>query len=191
MPIRTLLPVAALAATLLAGCSGEVSVGGGKQVSAEDVERDIRGAYEAQTDIDLTRMTCESTDAKVGAKIDCDGRNARDVTLTFAGEITAVDDDGVDYDWKVVKAVAPGDLFANAVGKLLVQKYGPVVADVTCPAKIEVRKGAEVTCEAKAKNGDVGKAVLVLTDTDGKFSIKSFDTGGGNGDIVEVSLKNR
>lgn len=181
MQIRTLLPVAAVAATLLAGCSGEVSVGGDDQVSAEDVEQDIRGAYEAQTDIDMKRLTCESAEAEVGARIDCDGRNARDVALTIRGEITAVNDDGVDYNWKVVKAVAPGELFAGEVGRLLEQKYGPVVADVSCPDRIEVRKGAEVTCDAQARNGDTGKAVLVLTDGDGAFSIKSFDTAGASG----------
>lgn len=173
MSTRLLLLVL-IAALALGGCSGEVSIGE-QQVSAEKIERDIRGAYEAQTDLDLTRLTCEPADAEVGARIDCDGRNERDVTLTISGQVTKVNDDDVDYRWDVVKAVAPGDIFAAEVGKLLQRRYGPVVADVTCPDRIEIRKGAEFRCEATARNGDTGTAVLVLTDDDGKFTVKSFD----------------
>lgn len=174
------LLAAGAAAALLAGCSGEVSIGQ-QQISAEKIERDIRGAYEAQTNLDLTRLTCESADAEEGARIDCDGRNSKDVTLTISGQVTAIEDDNAKYRWEVVKAVAPGTLFANEIGGLLERQYGPVVADVTCPDKIEVKEGEEVSCKATAKNGDVGTAVIVLTDGDGKFTLKSFDGGGSSG----------
>lgn len=169
------LPIALLAALVLAACSGEVSVGTSKQVSADKVEEDIRGAYEAKTDIDLPRLTCEPAEAKVGARIDCDGRNARDLTLTIGGEVTKAEGDTINYKWEITKAVAPGTLFANEVGRLLTSEYGPVVADVQCPEEVEIRKGAEFSCEATARNGDTGTAVLVLTDGDGKFTLKSFD----------------
>lgn len=170
-----ILPVL-LVAGLLAGCNAEVSVGE-KEVSSEEVENDIRGQYEAKTDIDLPRLTCESTTAEVGETIECDGRNARDVELTITGEVTTVEDGRVGYRWTVAKAVAPGALFADEVGRLLVKQYGPVVADVTCPDGIEVKQGVEVTCRATAKNGDTGNAVIRLTDGDGAFTIVSFDGG--------------
>jgi hypothetical protein len=168
------LTAAGLAAALLAGCSGEVSIGT-NSVSAEKIERDIRGAYEAQTNLELTRLTCESAKAEVSSRIDCDGRNSNDVVLTISGQITKVNDDDVNYNWTVVKAVAPGTLFAPEIGRLLERRYGPVVAEVTCPDRIDVKKGQEVSCRATAKNGDAGTAVIVLTDGNGNFTLKSFD----------------
>lgn len=169
------LPLAVLAVLALAGCSGEVSVGSNNDVSATKVADDIRGSYEAKTDIDLPRLTCEPTEAEVGARIDCDGRNARDITLTIEGEVTEVDGDTIGYRWNVTKGIAPGTLFANEVGRLLTNRYGPVVADVQCPKEIELRKDVEFSCAATARNGDTGTAVLVLTDADGKFTLKTFD----------------
>lgn len=170
------LPIALVAALVLVACSGEVSVGD-KQVSAEKVEEDIRGSYEAKTDIDLPRLTCEPADAEVGARIDCDGRNARDVTLTIGGEVTKADGDTINYKWEVTKATGPGTLFADEVGRLLTSRYGPVVANVECPKEVEIKTGTEFSCEATARNGETGTAVLVLSDADGGFTLKSFDGG--------------
>lgn len=172
--ILTRLCTLGLAAALLTGCSGEVSIGT-DSVSAEKIERDIRGAYEAQTRLELPRLTCESARAEVGARVDCDGRNANDVALTISGQVTKVNDDDVDYGWTVVKAVAPGRLFAVEIGRLLEQRYGSVVDAVTCPDRIDVKEGARISCRATAKSGDTGTAVIALTDDNGGFTLQSVD----------------
>ncbi len=155
----------------LVGCSAEVNVGSRDQASGAKIAKVITEQYESRTKVKLPRLTCQEADAKVGAPIACTGRNARDIELELAGEVTKVDDDGLDYRWRVSRALAPGTFYANGARRVL-ERDGAPVADLRCPAKVEVRVDNEVRCELRTTDGQRRAVMLLLTDTDGAFRIK-------------------
>lgn len=171
-----LAAVSVVLGAALAGCSAEVNVGSKDQASGAKIARDITGEYERQTKIELPRLTCQEAKAKVGAPIACTGRNAKDIELELAGEVTAVDDDGLNYRWKVSKALAPGTFYANGARRVL-EGQGAPVAEVTCPAKVEIRVKNEVRCKLRTTEGEERAVLLLLTDTDGGFRVKVASGG--------------
>jgi hypothetical protein len=169
VPRRGALAGLLLCATV-AGCSAEVSVGGDDQASGESIAREIRKEYVADTGIALPRLTCSEVDGEVGAAISCTGRNARDIQLDLEGEVTAVDGDGFDYNWKIASARAPGVFYERAARRVIEQR-GAAIADLRCPAQIELRVGAEVPCELVDGSGVERGMTLRLTNLDGGFDI--------------------
>jgi hypothetical protein len=166
-PRRLALAGLLLCATL-AGCSAEVSVGDGDQASGEHIAREIRKEYTAKTGIALPRLTCTEVDDKVGAAISCTGRNARDIQLDLEGEVTAVDGDGFDYRWEIAEARAPGVFYERAARRVIAQRGAPV-ADLRCPAQVELRVGEELLCELDTGSGPPRELTIRLTDLDGGF----------------------
>lgn len=155
----------------LGGCSAEVSIGDKDQASGSSIAKDITGEYERRTKIELPRLTCQEAEAKVGAPIACTGRNAREIELELSGEVTAVDDGGLDYRWEISKALAPGTFYASSARDVL-ERQGAPVADLSCPAKVEVRVNNQVRCLLRTTDGDERDVLLLLTDTDGAFKLK-------------------
>ncbi len=162
------LAAALLAALVCAGCSAEVSVGGGSGASGEEIAAEIRDVYRDQTDIALPRLTCEGVKADSGEKFSCSGSNARGVQLEIAGRVTDSEGDGFDYSWHVVEAVAPGVLYERALRREI-ESGGVTLAEVRCPVEVEVEVGATLGCKATDTNGSSRTVTLKLTDLDGGF----------------------
>lgn len=175
--LRPTLPLLALAAaTALGGCNASVSVGE-QNIDAAKLVSDMRGSYEAQTDIDLPRLTCGETAKEVGAKIDCSGRNAVDVELQIDGEITALEGEEIKYRWDVTRAVAPGSIFAQQVGDALTKRLRVRIQTVKCPPKVELKTGTRLQCGVVAANGDEATATIEQTNNDGAFKVVDFKRG--------------
>lgn len=174
MDARRLLPAVAVAAVVvLGGCDAEVSIGGAS-ADGEELAEEIRAEYEDETGIALTELTCEDLDAEVGAELSCEGRNARDVELVVGGEVTSVDEgeDDIRYRWTIVRAVAPGEVYAAAARRQLEAEVGEPLADLTCPERIVVAEGETVRCELVTTDGATLGATLRLTDRAGGFDIE-------------------
>lgn len=168
MTPRRLTLAGLLLCVLLAGCSAEVSVGERNQASGDKVAREIREEYVGKTGIALPRLTCTEVEADVGAEISCTGRNAREIELQIAGEVTATDGDGFDYKWKISEARAPG-VFYERAARRQVEDRGIAVADLRCPTQVEMRVGAEFSCQITNAEGDQGRLNIRLTNLDGGF----------------------
>jgi hypothetical protein len=164
-----LAALAALPVLTFAGCSAEVSVGGGDtEASGEEIAKAIEGDYEDQTGVALTRLTCESVKREVGARFECSGRNARGVQLEIDGRVTGTESDGFDYSWHVAAAVAPGVLYEQALRREL-EERGISLTEVRCPLEITLEAGNRVLCEATDTGGVSRRVTLTLTDLDGGF----------------------
>jgi len=169
--MRSSIRLAALAAVsclAFAGCSAEVSVGGGSDASGEEIADEVRGDYADETGIALKRLTCEGVEANVGEKFTCSGRNARGVQLEIAGKVTDTSGDGFDYSWHVTGAVAPGVLYERALRRQI-EEEGVALAEIRCPVEVEVEVGEELSCRATDANGSSRGVTLRLTDLDGGF----------------------
>lgn len=153
---------------VLTGCSAEFSIGGGSEASGEELADEISSAYEKQTGIALKSLTCEGVDAEVGAEFSCSGRNASGVQLEIDGEVTDTESGGFDYNWKVVRGVAPGVLYERALRRQI-EARGIALSEVRCPVEIEMEVGAEVRCTATDRDGASVGVTLRLTDLDGGF----------------------
>lgn len=166
-----------VACLALAGCSAEVSVGGGSEASGEELADEIRADYEDQTGIALRGLTCEGVDDQEGETFSCSGRNARGVQLEIEGKVTDASGSGFDYSWNVTAAVAPGVLYERALREQI-EARGVALSDVRCPVEVEMEVGAELRCDAADRNGAVRGVTLRLTDLDGGFD---FDVDDGPG----------
>jgi hypothetical protein len=181
-PAQVIATLTAIASYLaLAGCSAEVNVGGGSEASGEELAKEIRKAYADRTGIELSRLTCESVDADVGEKFSCSGRNARSVQLEIDGKVTDTTADGIDYNWSVVKAIAPGVLYERAL-RQSIEEGGVALSDVRCPVEVEVKTGSKLRCKATDRNGVSRGVTLRLTDLDGGFDY----TVDGEGSVKEA-----
>ncbi len=187
-PARRAALAAAVAGGLVAsGCSAEVHVGGEDQVTGAKIAEEIKGEYakrEQASGIALTSLTCEEAKAAAGARIVCSGRNSRDIDVEIGGEITGVKGTTVDYRWRITRAFAPGTLYATAARRLIEQRLGHPVLDVSCPTRIELRVRAVVSCRVQVTQTATATAQLLLTDVDGGFRLRvstPADTGGGSG----------
>lgn len=170
----TLIAAALFASVLLAGCEFSCSVGGSETVSAEELEKQVRLAFEDETGVLLKSIDCDEADADVGSEINCTAVNANDIELTIDGEVTEFDSDSerVRFDWEVVAAAAPGTAFETAAARSLRNQSGAVINDVTCPDTIELERGNEVTCTAVDVEGNERELVLTLTDAEGAFNVR-------------------
>lgn len=166
---------AAIPFLAFAGCSAEVSVGGGdSEASGEEIAEKIKPAYERKTGIALTRLTCESVKGEKGADFECSGRNARGAQLEIGGRVTGTEGDEFDFHWEVTKAVAPGVLYERALREEI-EERGVTLSRVECPVEIEVEVGSRVFCEATDAGGVTKKVMLTLTDLDGGFEFAIAD----------------
>jgi len=161
-----------------AGCSAEVSVGDGDQASGADIAERVEADYVEKTGIELPRLTCQEVEADVGAELACTGRNARDVELEIGGEVTDTTGDGFDYRWEVVSANAPGVFYERALRRLI-EERGVALAEVACPTRIALRRGATVECSAIDRQGARRAVDVRLTDLDGGFEFGIREPGGG------------
>jgi|GEM_PF-919964 len=166
-----LVPIAVVAALALAGCSAEVSVGGDSSASGEEIGGEIRSDYEDKTGIALRSITCEDVEGDRDERFSCSARNARGVQLEIDGEVTDTESGGFDYSWQVVEGIAPGVLYERALRRQI-EAQGVGLAEVRCPVEIEIRVGAEVSCDATDRNGASREVTLRLTDLDGGFDFE-------------------
>ncbi len=173
-PLLHLVPL--LLVPLLAGCSGSVSIGENR-ISGEEIAKQIRPEYVAQTDLELRELTCADVDGEKGAQINCTGENEKGVELAFAGAIIETTGSKGRFRWKIVKADAPGRLYEQAAATSLTKISKKPVAAVDCPERIEVAAGAKVRCEARAADGETAPVELTLKDGDGGFSVRFLDAG--------------
>lgn len=170
---RLVLIGAALSATLLlAGCEFSCSIGG-NTVSSEELDKQVRIAYEDETGILLTSIDCEEADSDIGSPINCLATNENDLELTIEGEVTDLnsDTDRIRFDWQVVSASAPGVAFEVAAARSLRNQTGAVISDVTCPQKITLEAGTIVDCTGVDSQGNERELVLTLTDRKGAFDV--------------------
>ncbi|MFA9401153.1 MAG: DUF4333 domain-containing protein [Acidobacteriota bacterium] len=176
---RLLLPAAAAVAALtFAGCSFSCSIGESTATS-DELNSQLRDSYESQTGIALTSIDCEEAKAEVGEEIECTATNERDIDLEIKGEITSVDesDDTFKFDWNVIRATAPGEVYSTAAKKSLEQQSGRPLDSVECPDRIPIKVGAEVRCKVVTGDGEQLGATLTLTDLDGGFRINVDQSG--------------
>ncbi len=169
---RLVLIGAVLSASLLiAGCEFSCSIG--NSVSADELDKQVRIAYEDETGILLTSIDCEQADSDVGSPISCVATNERDLELTIEGEVTDLDSesDMIRFDWQVVSASAPGAAFEVAAARSLRNQTGAVIGDVTCPQKIKLEAGTVVDCTGVDSQGNERELVLTLTDRKGAFDV--------------------
>lgn len=157
-----------LLSVALTGCSGSVSVGG-SSISGEEIAKNIRPEYVAQTKLELREFSCEGTDGEEGSAISCKGVNERDVQIDIAGTVTGTEGSKANFRWKVVRALAPGSLFEQGALEALGKASAKPLVSMTCPERIDVKAGAKVTCTASAADGDEAPVELTLTDGDGAF----------------------
>ncbi len=163
--------VAAVAIVLclaVAGCSAEVNVGGGSEASGEEIAREIRKGYVKRTGIELSRLTCESVEADIGARFSCSGRNDNSIQLEIAGKVTDATAGDINYSWNVVNAIAPGVLYERAL-RDSIEEGGVALSEVRCPVEVEVKVGSKVRCTATDRGGSSREVTLRLTDLDGGF----------------------
>lgn len=169
-PLHLLGLLAALAlGGLFSGCSFSASVGGDSPT--ESLTEQIEAAYEDRTGIALRRLECEDIEAKEGAPIRCEGRNAKGVELLIEGRVTGAEGSAIDYHWDVARALVPGRTYAAAAVPVVERVAGTAVAGVRCERRVEVEVGALVRCEAKLESGAVVPVRLRLTDDDGGFEV--------------------
>ena len=170
---RLVLIGAVLSASLLvAGCEFSCSIG--NTVSAEELDKQVRLAFEDETGVLLTSIDCEEADADVGSEINCTAINENDVELTIEGEVTEFDSDTekVRFDWEVVAAAAPGTAFETAAARSLRNQSGVEISGVTCPDRIDLETGNEVRCTAFDVENNERELVLTLTDEEGGFDVR-------------------
>jgi hypothetical protein len=180
---RLVLIAAALwASVLLAGCEFSCSVG--NSVSAEELDKQVRLAFEDESGVLLTSIDCDEADADVGSEISCKAVNENDVELTIEGEVTEFDSETekVRFNWQVVSAAASGTAFETAAARSLRNQTGVVINDVTCPERIDLTRGNEVDCTAFDVEGNERDLVLTLTDEEGAFDVRLKPLGSGSGD---------
>ncbi len=171
MLLRATVMTTALA-TLLAGCSGEVSIGTSKDISGSDIARDLTEEYntrEKESGITMTSLTCEEVKARVGATIRCAGRNSKDIELELGGEITSTSGGGADYRWRTTKAFAPGTFFAASLRPQIEEKLGNPIREVRCPTRVQLGKGRTFRCEVDVTTTRSGVATLEQTDASGSY----------------------
>jgi hypothetical protein len=65
-----------------------------------------------------------------------------------------------------------GTKIAASVKKRLTATQGVTAKKVTCPAKVVVRKGNRITCQASFVNGDRSALKITLTNATGKYRLK-------------------
>jgi outer membrane murein-binding lipoprotein Lpp len=167
---RPAVIAAACAATLLlAGC--EFTCTTGSSVSSDELASQVQDSYEQQTDLALTSITCEEVDAEVGEPISCEAVNENDFAFDITGEITEYDSDNdkVKFDWEVGTVMAPGDTYAEAAQRALLNQSGAALSDVQCPERVTLKKGEEFECTATDANGDRRTVTITLTDETGGF----------------------
>lgn len=177
--------VALLVGLALAGCSAEVNVGTGSEASGEEIAEEIRDAYEEETGVGLSRLTCEDAESSVGEEFNCTGRNARSVQLEISGKVTETTDDGFDYSWEVVKGIAPGVLFERALREQI-EAGGVALSEVRCPVEVDIEVGSEIRCSAADRNGAARGVTVRLNDLDGGFDYK-VDGANASGDGSSAS----
>ncbi len=169
---RLVLIGAALSASLLlAGCEFSCSIG--SNVSAEELDKQVRLAFEDETGVLLTSIDCEEADADVGSPISCAATNENGIDLAIEGEVTEFnsDTDRVRFDWEVVSAAAPGEAFEVAAARSLRAQTGIAIRNVSCPEKIDLQRGNEVDCTGVDAQGNDRELVLTLTDEEGAFDV--------------------
>lgn len=133
----------------LSACSGEVSVGKKKDLTGEEVAKDLREEYaerESASQITLTALTCQEVEAEVDAPISCTGRNSKEIDLEFTGTVTSTDGDGLDYRWRISKALAPGALFERPLRPQVERALRREVRDVSCPTRVQVMANGRFQC---------------------------------------------
>ncbi len=166
-----LVATSAVAAVTLAGCSFSCSIGE-KTASSDEMNSQVSDAYEQRTGIPLTTVDCPSVKAEVDEQFSCDGTNERDIDLEIDGKVTEVEsDDRIKFRWDVVSATAPGELYSTAARRSLEQQSGRPLSSVSCPDRIPIKRGAEVSCKVETADGETLDATLTLTDLDGGFRI--------------------
>jgi len=174
-PQAKIAAIAVLLALAIAGCSAEVNVGGGSEASGEEIAGEIRKGYANRTGIELNSLTCESVNAEVGDTFSCSGRNDRSIQLEISGKVTDSTAGEIDYNWTVVKAIAPGVLYERAL-RGSIEEGGVTLAEVRCPVEVEISVDLKLRCTATDRNGASRDVTLRLTDLDGGFDY-SVDGG--------------
>lgn len=152
--------------TALAGCAESV-------IKDDELTAAIQQQYEDQTGLGLKSIECDETKAESGEAISCRATNDNDVDLEIGGAVAGKDEssDKWNFEWKVDKAYAPGDLFEDPAARALSAKLGFKVESLDCPDGIEVASGIEVHCEATAADGSSSAVTITLTDSAGNFEV--------------------
>ncbi|MFM9053473.1 MAG: DUF4333 domain-containing protein, partial [Solirubrobacterales bacterium] len=96
------------------------------------------------------------------------------VNLWIEGTVTSYDagTQVADFDWEVVRAESPGQIYANAAVVTVEQEWGIPVDRIECPDRIRVEAGEKVECTAVEPNGVRTSLILTLTDDEGGFDIE-------------------
>ncbi len=144
----------------------------GNTAGGSEAEEKIKSQYPEQTGLELTTISCDSTDAETGKVFSCEATNEANVDLKIEGTVGEVDsdEDRFKFRWEVTGAVAAGDAYAEPALTELRSK-GLEIESLACPDGIEIKKGTVVTCTATSPDGEERDAELTLTDGDGGFRI--------------------
>lgn len=151
---------------VLAGCGQEM-------ISQDEMTANIEKQYKQQTGIEMTKLECDDVKAEKGEKISCKATNANDVNLEITGEVSGKQSgsDKWNFNWQIVSANAPGSLFEKSAATTITNNFGVTVKSVSCPDRIDVKKGTVVYCQATATDGSTNGVKLTLTDANGGYRV--------------------
>jgi hypothetical protein len=169
---RLALPLVIItSAAMLAGCEASFSTGD-DNVNADDITSQITTQYKKQTGLELSDLTCDEVEAKVGATFKCTASNSADVSLDFDGKINKVDegDDKVGLHWEVATATAGPTTFTSTAVDAL-QGIGRAVDSIECPGGTVIEKGNVIDCVGTMDDGSKRQVKITLKNGNGDIHV--------------------
>lgn len=171
-PVRLAAPllVLPLVAGLLAGCSGEISVGGPGAISQERLETEVTGNVSG-SDADKLEVDCQGAlEAELDATQDCVLTYTEDDSRTGV-RMTVTDIQGEEIEFDQLLFIAPEDV-AGGVERFYTEQ-GIDVETVTCAGELLGEEGGTTTCEVSSSSD--GDATIEVTTTTVEGLTVNFD----------------
>lgn len=161
-PVRLAAPLLGLplVAGLLAGCSGEISIGGPGAISQERLETEVTGNVSGD-DADKLEVDCGGElQAELDATQDCVLTYPEDGSRTGV-RLTVTDVQGEEVEFDQLLFIAAEDV-ADAVERFYTDQ-GIDVETATCDGELLGEEGETTTCEVSS--GSDGDATIEVTTT--------------------------
>lgn len=140
------------------------------KLDMEKIKSSIQSGVSSQMGLKVNTVTCPAEmEAKAGGSFSCTVTTS-DLTEDLSVEVTQSDDKG-NISWKSKYEVAPSERVEEEVATSLLTKNN-VAADISCPAKILVKKGYKFECKAEDASGDRATVKVEVTSDDGDIEWK-------------------
>lgn len=164
--MRRLLPLLLALPLVLAACGGE------QTVDADKAEEEISKGFEKQVSgAQVESIECdEDIKAEKGAKGGCKMTRDGDIRLDVSVTVTS-EDDGGRIRWLVTGGTRAGKGVEEEASAALERQVGRAPDVVSCPERVNIKKGATTRCEVTADAQTYG-ATVTITDDAGGFDIQ-------------------